>query len=259
MRIALIQHDIAWNNPAETVSRCSRLAQQASTESAQIMIFPEMFSCGFSFLCGDDARAAEKISVDFLSSTAEQHNCFTVGSMPALTKDSDRPLNMIRVFGPQGLLGEYSKIHLISFLDESQYYQSGNSLLTLPIGNVCFTFFICFDLRFPDIFSAAAKRTDCFVVAANWPDTRQAHWEKLLEARAIENQAYVAAVNRVGQGGKLNFIGGSRVIDPSGKVIAAAGAEEEIVYATVRSSDVLDYRREFNFLQDRREDLYTQL
>ncbi len=259
MKLALIQHDIHWNQPAKTLEHCSGLAEQALSNDAQLLVYPEMFSCGFSFLSGDEAREAEHRSSEFLESLAAKNNCYAAGSMPAVTEDSQRPFNMLRVYGPQGLLGQYSKIHLISYLNESEHYKSGDSLLTVPIGGVCFTFFICFDLRFPDVFAMSAKRTDCFVVAANWPDTRQQHWERLLEARAIENQAFVAGVNRVGRGGSLGFVGGSRVISPSGELVSEAGSEEQILYADINSADVIDYRKEFNFLQDRREDLYRRL
>lgn len=259
MKIALLQSDICWNDPARSLSRVRQLAEEAAGEGARLLLLPEMFSCGFSLLDGQRAAEAEEQSVRFLQGFAREHSCYIAGSMPAFRSGSKKPFNLLQVYGPDGLCGEYAKIHLISLLREDQFYSAGDALLTLTLDGLRVTFFICFDLRFPELFASAADSTDCFVVSANWPDTRQAHWEALLAARAIENQAYVAGVNRVGAGGQLKFAGGSMIVDPSGAVAAKAGEQEAVVAAEVAPQRVRDSRAEFGFIADRRSDLYAAL
>jgi omega-amidase len=112
--------------------------------------------------------------------------------------------------------------------------------------------FVCYDLRFADEFWAMAEHTDCYVVVANWPSSRRAHWQALLVARAIENQAYVIGVNRVGEGGGLHYSGDSRIIDPLGEILAAGAGGETILLADVDPVVVAETRKRFPFLADRR-------
>ena len=111
--------------------------------------------------------------------------------------------------------------------------------------------FICYDVRFADRFWGLAETTDLYLVPANWPSPRAAHWSTLLEARAIENQAYVVGVNRVGSGGGLVYGGGSRIVGPFGEDVARAGDEECIIYGEVSPQHVRDIRAKFPFLRDR--------
>ena len=114
------------------------------------------------------------------------------------------------------------------------------------------SFFVCYDLRFADEFWPLAPETDCYVVPANWPRSRRSHWSALLRARAIENQAYVVGVNRVGEGGSLTYAGDSVIIDPLGDVLASAGGGECIATADVYPAHVNGLRTRFPFLADRR-------
>jgi predicted amidohydrolase len=113
--------------------------------------------------------------------------------------------------------------------------------------------FVCYDLRFADEFWAVAPRTDCYLVVANWPASRRHHWRSLLVARAIENQAYVVGVNRVGvDGNGLAYAGDSMIVDPLGEVLASASEIETIVMADIDPAVVADVRARFPFLADRR-------
>jgi predicted amidohydrolase len=112
---------------------------------------------------------------------------------------------------------------------------------------------VCYDLRFADLFWDAAPRTDLYLGVANWPASRAGHWITLLRARAIENQAYVVGVNRVGEGGGLAYAGGSHVIGPQGEILAEAGEDEVTVFADIDPSRVAETRRDFPFQQDRGE------
>jgi predicted amidohydrolase len=112
--------------------------------------------------------------------------------------------------------------------------------------------FVCYDLRFADEMWALAHDTDCYVLVANWPESRRHHWRTLLVARAIENQAYVVGVNRVGEGDGIAYVGDSRIVDPSGEILASAARTEALVVADVDPAEVARVRERFPFLADRR-------
>ena len=112
--------------------------------------------------------------------------------------------------------------------------------------------FVCYDLRFADEFWQRAGQTDVYLVPANWPASRRLHWQTLLQARAIEKQAYVVGCNRVGTGGGLDYCGDSRIVDPTGELLATASQGESILLADVTADHVVDVRTRFRFMQDRR-------
>jgi omega-amidase len=146
----------------------------------------------------------------------------------------------------------YDKIHPFTFAGEHEHYAAGDRFLTVDVEGTRCSFFVCYDLRFADEFWSLAGVTDCFVVPANWPEARRAHWQALLTARAIENQAYVVGVNRVGEGGGLRYAGDSRIVDPLGEVLASGAGTEALLVAEVDPRVVADVRARFPFLQDRR-------
>src|SRR5207237_570429 len=125
---------------------------------------------------------------------------------------------------------------------EHEHYAPGEKVITVEIDGVRVTPFVCYDLRFGDSFWNAADGTDVYVVVANWPASRRLHWQSLLVARAIENQAYVVGVNRVGNGGGLDYAGDSRIVDPMGEVLAAAAAIETVLVADIDPAVVKDVR-----------------
>jgi predicted amidohydrolase len=153
---------------------------------------------------------------------------------------------------PDGGLHHYDKIHPFSYGREHEHYDAGDVFLTVDVEGLRTSFFVCYDLRFADEFWALAPTTDCYVVVANWPESRRAHWRALLVARAIENQAYVVGANRVGEGGKLDYAGDSMIVDPLGEVLASAARTETIISAEVEAAVVAKVRAEFPFLPDRR-------
>ncbi|HYH49741.1 MAG TPA: nitrilase-related carbon-nitrogen hydrolase, partial [Acidimicrobiia bacterium] len=154
--------------------------------------------------------------------------------------------------GPGGELHHYDKIHPFTYSGEHEHYAAGTRRITVDVEGIRVTPFVCYDLRFADEFWTEAQRTDCYVVVANWPAARRAHWQALLVARAIENQAYVVGVNRVGEGGGLAYAGDSRIIDPLGEVLAGGAGGETILLADVEPDVVTATRKRFPFLADRR-------
>ena len=132
---------------------------------------------------------------------------------------------------PDGTEHRYRKIHPFSHADEERYVRAGTKFVTVDIDGLRCSLFVCYDLRFADEFWALAHDSDAYFVVANWPAKRRLHWSSLLRARAIENQAYVVGVNRVGSGGGLDYSGDSAIIDPLGEVLATGAGGETILFA----------------------------
>ena len=207
-------------------------------------------------LSGPPAREAAQKSSTFLEEQASRLGVFLAASHPWTVDDNyDRPCNTLRVFGPSGHLGDYSKRHLFG-LDsrEAALYRPGDTFLTLKIEDLRVSFFICYDLRFPLAFRHLAEDTDLFVLVANWPDSRAAQWRTLLTARAIDNQAYVTGCNIVGQGDGILYSGGSLIINPLGEIMADAEDREAVVSAKIEPEKVHAWRAGFSILADGKKD-----
>jgi predicted amidohydrolase len=175
-------------------------------------------------------------------------------SVPTLARPGARsplPTNAFVLASPAGEVQRYDKIHPFTYAGEHEHYAAGAVSPTFVVEGVRVTPFVCYDLRFADEFWGLARDTDLYVVPANWPESRRTHWMSLLRARAIENQAYVVGVNRVGEGGGLAYCGDSRIIDPLGNETVAADGES-IACAEVSPQNVAEVRARFPFLQDRR-------
>lgn len=258
MRIAGIQHDIVWEDGEATRARLVPQIAAAAGAGAQLVAVTEMFASGFSMNTAVVAEPLDGPSLDFLVRQAQQHDITLVGSISTSHPDHPRPINRLVVVDRNGLVGDYAKIHPFSFSGEDTHYSAGSTFLTLDLFGVRCTFFVCYDLRFADEFWVNAAATDLFVVVANWPGARRLHWQTLLRARAIENQAYVLGVNRVGLDGhedderRLSFTGDSMLIDPLGEALATAAGQETIVLGEVDAATVTDVRTRFPFQADRR-------
>ena len=138
--------------------------------------------------------------------------------------DDQRPYNSFVLAGPDGTVHRYRKIHPFSFGGEEKYFRPGTDFVTVDVEGLRVSLFVCYDLRFADEFWQLAHDTDVFLVPANWPAKRRLAWTTLLQARAIENQAYVVGVNRVGDGNGIAYSGDSRIVDPLGELLATAAA-----------------------------------
>jgi omega-amidase len=250
--VAGIQHDIVWEDPAANFARLAPMIEQAAADGARLVVLSEMYSTGFSMKTERVAEDVDGPSVQFLVEQARTHRVWVCASVPERVEEGEHPFNQLVVAGPDGSTRRYAKIHPFTFGREHEHYSAGAHFLTVEIEGARCSFFVCYDLRFADEFWALAAETDCYVVPANWPAARRDHWMSLLRARAIENQAYVVGVNRVGEGGRLGYSGDSMIIDPFGEVVAQAGAGEAIIAADVDPARVWSVRAEYPFLQDRR-------
>jgi len=253
MKVAAIQHDIAWEEPEASFEIVRPMIASAVGDGAELVVLTEMFSTGFSMNASHIAEPLDGPAASFLSEQASLHDITVVGSAPTRHPGFELPVNLLTVAEANGVTHRYAKIHPFSYSGEDQHYSPGREFCTVSIGGLRCTFFICYDLRFADEFWQTAHDTDMYVVVANWPAARQAHWDALLRARAIENQAYLLAANRIGvDGNGHEYTGGSVVIDPLGATLASAHGEPAIVMADVEAGTVADVRTRFPFAADRR-------
>ena len=248
----MLQSEIVWEDPEANFERLRPWVAKAAAGGARLLVLPEMFACGFSMATERIAEPPEGPSTRFLREQAARHGLWLAGSIPERPEPGERPFNTLLVVGPEGELTRYRKIHPFRFAQEDCHYAAGDSHVTTAVEGLRCTLFVCYDLRFADEFWSTARATDAYLVVANWPTARHHHWTSLLVARAIENQAYVVGVNRVGQGGGLAYAGDSRIIDPWGQTLASSGDEEALLLAEVDSARVSEARERFPILRDRR-------
>lgn len=256
MQIAAIQHDIVWEDPDANFAQLAGRIKEAANEGARLIALSEMFAWGFSM---ETDRVNEPVggpSTTFLSEQAVATGAWVCGSVPELPEGGEHPYNQLVVAAPDGSISRYAKIYPFSYGGEHLHYTAGTQTLTETITvdgeSLRVSFFVCYDLRFADEFWKLAPDTDVYVVVANWPEARRHHWRSLLMARAIENQAYVVAANRVGEGGRLTYSGDSSIIDPFGELLAWSEYDETTLMADVTAERVTEVRTRYPFLSDRR-------
>lgn len=255
LRVAAVQHDIAWEDRAATLARLEPVVAAAAAGGARLVVLTEMFAVGFSMRTEVTGEPTDGPTAGWLSAQAAAHGCWVAGSVPEVAPGADRPANVLVLAGPGGERVRYAKRHPFSYGGEPDHFAPGDELVTVVVDGVRVSLAVCYDLRFADQFWQQGPGTDCFVVVANWPASRLAHWRALLVARAIENQAYVVGVNRVGTAGDgTGHAGGSCIVDPLGVLVADAGeAEVEVtLLADVDPEVVAATRARFPFLADRR-------
>jgi predicted amidohydrolase len=257
LRVAAVQHDIAWNDRDANFAHLAPMIAGAVAGGAGLVLLTETFSTGFAF--DDPELVAEPqggASSRFLAEQASFHGVWVGGTCPEIRADApaddQRPSNCFVLAGPDGTQHRYRKIHPFSFAGEERFVRAGTELVTVEVAGFRISMFVCYDLRFADEFWQLAPDTDVYLVPANWPEQRREHWQTLLRARAIENQAYVVGANRVGSGGGLGYAGDSRIIDPQGELLATASRTETVLLADLSTEHLAATRDRFRFLPDRR-------
>jgi len=251
MKIACLQLDIVWENPEANHAKVHALVSAAKLPAGSLLVLPEMFATGFSMNVAKVAEERGGTSASFLSALARAFSIWVVGGIVGRGVDC-KGLNECLVFSPDGKeVTRYAKINTFTLAGETEHYASGSKLTQFDWQGFKTAPFICYDLRFPEIFRhAVMDGAQLFTVIANWPRPRDAHWIALLKARAIENQAYVAGVNRCGNDPKYEHVGRSQIIDPHGEVLADAGSSEGIISADADLNALNEYRRSFPALKD---------
>lgn len=260
MKVALTQMNIFWENPSENKKTCERLVKEAGEQGCDWIVFPELTLTGFTM-------EPEKFHEEFYD-TSPTHRFFRALSIQYsigivygyIPFYDDRNYNHLVMEASGKTVLEYAKIHPFSYGEESRHYAGGDKIQTCRIPKlsttVGFSGFICYDLRFPEIFQAASEDASVIFVIANWPEVRIAHWYTLLQARAIENQCFIIGVNRTGEGGGLHYIPSSVAFNPYGEAITPK-SPAELLYAEIQPELAEQYRKEFPLKNDRKNKLYS--
>jgi predicted amidohydrolase len=251
MRIAAVQHDIVWEDRDANFERLAPQVARAAGAGADLVLLSETFSTGFSMTPGIGEPEGGPSS-EFLAEQAATHGIWVGGTCPEIAAEGELPFNSFVLAGPDGTAHRYRKLHPFTHAGEHERFRAGEKPVTVDVGGLRITPFICYDLRFANVFWQAAPETDVYLVPANWPSPRRHHWQTLLQARAIENQAYVVGCNRVGTAGDgTEHVGDSRIVSPTGELLATAAGVETIVLAEVDPAEVTAVRDRFPFLLDR--------
>ena len=254
MRVAAVQHDIVWEDRDANFERLAPQVAGAVGAGAELVLLTETFSTGFSMTEGIGEPEGGP-SAQFLSGRAAEHGVWVGGTCPEIADGETLPFNSFVLAGPDGTVHRYRKLHPFTHAGEHERFRAGEKPVTVDIGGLRVTPFVCYDLRFADVFWKAAPETDVYLVPANWPSPRRHHWRTLLEARAIENQAYVVGCNRVGTAGDgTEHAGDSRIVSPMGELLSTAAGVETMVLADVDPAEVTATRDRLRFLPDRRGD-----
>jgi predicted amidohydrolase len=255
VRVAAVQHDIVWEDRGATLARLEPRLAEAAAEGARLIVLPETFAVGFSMRTERTAEPVDGPTSTWMGEQAARLGAWVAGSVPERSAGAALPQNVLVLAGPEGQRHRYAKRNLFRYGGEDRCFAPGSAPVTLELGGVRCTPVVCYDLRFGDQMWERARETDCYLVVANWPEQRQHHFRALLLARAIENQAYVVGVNRVGTAGDgVDHVGGSCIIGPRGELLADAeplGPVEATLVAEVDPAEVARVRAKYPFLDDR--------
>jgi predicted amidohydrolase len=256
MNLVCFQLDIVWEDKSANHDKVRALLDAAAPPRGSLVLLPEMFATGFSMNAAAISDSATRYTQDFLARAAVDYGVYLLGGLVTTAIDG-RGRNECVIFSPDGVeIARYCKLHPFAMGGEAEHYAAGDEICLFDWQGFTVSPFICYDLRFPEVFRAAVQRgANLFTVIASWPSLRESHWLALLKARAIENQAYVAGVNRCGTDPHLPYSGRTIILDPRGEVLAEAGSAESTINAQLDLPALLSYRREFPALRDMRPDL----
>lgn len=256
LKVYLVQFDSAKGNKTENLAHAKKMIFDAKPNAGSIVLLPEMFATGY--VPADLNDAAEDFSLNstgetarMLSEVATATDCTIMGA--GITRASNGFYNHVSIYKPheaQEFCG-YNKMNL--FFPEKESFKAGGEINLFKLNNWTIASFICYDLRFPEVFREATKKgANLITIQAAWPAKRRAHWETLLKARAIENQVYIAAVNAVSEkpDQKLPLAGTSLIISPNGDILAEGPTQNEaVISAELDREAERNYRKNFPVLE----------
>ncbi len=249
LRVALGEYDTGWHQTDGSLNRANVCVQRAASTGARLVVLPEMCATGFTMQPEEWAEAVDGPIYTRIGKMAARNDVWIIAGIA--TRDTTGYRNVAAVFDPSGeLVGSYAKQRVFAFGGEHEHYMPGAAPLIVDIDGVRVSPFVCYDIRFPELFRAASPQADLLVVIANWPAVRRSHWDALLPARAIENLSYVVGVNRTGNGGEIQYDGGSAAYDPWGEPAAMKLAVASPSLVDVSTARVSGIRQKYPFLQD---------
>lgn len=260
MKLALASLDQVWEDKSQNLRVCKKLILIAKNKGAELIVFPEMTLTGFSMNTSAiaESSASSKSIKDFKKLAVDNNIAIIIGVV--FQKGSKGSNNAVFIDNCGKVLANYQKLHPFSFSEENKYYLPGNDIFVADFNSFKIGLTICYDLRFPELYSALSKNCELLVNIANWPKSRLEHWHILLKARAIENQVFVAGINRIGKDPKGNTYQKSSVlVAPSGEISNAIFESADLDVYDVQLSLVEKFQSMFPTKQDRRVDLYRRI
>lgn len=247
MKISLIQMNLKWCDRDANLSRAEGFI--LTNAGADVYVLPEMFTTGFCMEPNRIAEPMDSYTLQWMQRMAAESNAAIVGSVATIAPEG-RYKNRMYFVEPDGKVTYYDKRHLFSYSGEDKHYEAGKERVIVEFRGVRFFMQVCYDLRFP-VFGRNRDDYDVAIYVANWPDKRRMAWDILLRARAIENQAVVIGVNRVGDDPMCHYDGGTAAIDFFGFVAAQCENEkEQVVSYEVKMDELKHYRDKFPSLTD---------
>lgn len=256
--ISLGQMDVTVGQPEVNLARAQAMTAEAARRGSDLVVFPELWATGYDLENAErHATALDKGVFAQVGELARANNIAIVGSCLSLLAAGSFGNTAVLHAADGTLMADYSKVHLFRLMAEDQYLTAGEELAMTEVAGNRAGLAICYDLRFPEIFRHyALSGARMVLLPAEWPNPRLAHWRTLLRARAIENQIYMIACNRVGRSGETTFFGHSCIIDPWGNIVIEGGEAEMLLTATIEMSLVDDIRASIPVFADRRPELY---
>lgn len=244
LHIALVQANLYWNDAVSNRNHFNDLLKDV--EGADVVVLPEMFPTAF---CMDGkSETMEGESVQWMLQKAKELGAAICGSL--IIRENEQQYNRFVWATPDGALEHYDKRHLFSLMGEEKHFVAGSARKIIHYKGWKICPQICYDLRFP-VFSRNDLGYDLLLYVANWPVRRIVAWDKLLQARAIENQSYVLGINRVGEDANgISFVGHSAAYDLFGETLSFLGGEEKVEMVTLDKQRLSELRQRLPFLQD---------
>ena len=247
LSIVLVQPDLLWEDVPGNLESLEEVMGDIP-EKVDLVILPETFSTGFTMNAEKFAEDMDGSSVRWMTDTARRKNVHLMGSL--IIRDEGKIYNRFMWITPEGIGGQYDKRHLFRMGREDKYFQAGEERKVFSLGEFRIMPQICYDLRFP-VFARNRNDYDVLVYVANWPAPRQPVWETLLRARAIENQAYVIGVSRVGLDGEgVDHLGGTCVVDPMGQLEGVLDDRPGRLDVTIELKKIREFREKFPVWKD---------
>ncbi len=248
LKVTLIQSYLFWENIDKNLHN---LALKLATikEKTDLILLPEMFSTGFTMDPESFAEEMDGKTMQWMHEKANRYNAVVAGTI--VIKENGKFFNRLIWMKPDGNYHQYDKKHLFAMAKEDEKYTPGTEKLMVELNGWKIMPVICYDLRFPVWLRNEKPYYDLLVVLANWPEKRAQHWNTLIAARAIENQAYIIALNRVGHDGNQHYYcGDTTCLDPKGDVVYYKRDEEDIYTFTIYKNEIKNTREAMPFLND---------
>ena len=259
MLIATVSLNQIWEDKKANLLLCKEYIKKASKENVDTIIFPEMTLTGFSTnisLTSEDDKKSDTV-IQFKKLAKEFNIAIVFG---IVIQENSRALNRSVFIGKDGdVLGKYNKIHPFSFSGEDKYFKAGGELNIVKYDGFNIGLTICYDLRFPELYSALAKQCDIIINIANWPEKRVDHWNTLLKARAIENQLFIVGVNRTGKDGNgLSYQESSNIFNVNGEILEYSTFNDMKIY-NIDKKFTQEFKDKFNTINDRKIEFYKEI